>query len=206
MARQRVGVFGGTSDPIHYGHLVAAEEVRYQCHLDKVAFMPAGTPPHKLGQTISPAEHRLMMVDIAVRSNPYFECSDIDIRREGPSYTVHLLEHLRGEWPDTDLYFIMGRDSLANLPTWYQPRRLGALARLVVVDRPRYEVDLAQLEAAVPGLGDALQFVPIPGIAFASSDIQRRVREGRPIKYQLPEAVEAYIYAQGLYTPPQADV
>ena len=206
MARQRVGVFGGTFDPIHYGHLVAAEEVRYQCHLDKVAFMPAGTPPHKLGQTISPAEHRLMMVDIAVRSNPYFECSDIDIRREGPSYTVHLLEHLRGEWPDTDLYFVMGRDSLGNLATWYQPQRLGELARLVVVDRPRYEVDLAKLEAAVPGLSNALEFVPIPGIAFASSDIQRRVREGRPIKYQLPEAVEAYIYAQGLYTAPRTDV
>ena len=206
MARQRVGVFGGTFDPIHTGHLVAAEEVRYQCHLDKVAFMPAGTPPHKLGQTISPAEHRLMMVDIAVRSNPYFECSDIDIRREGPSYTVHLLEHLRGEWPDTDLYFIMGRDSLGNLATWYQPQRLGELARLVVVDRPRYEVDLAKLEAAVPGLSNALEFVPIPGIAFASSDIQRRVREGRPIKYQLPEAVEAYIYAQGLYTAPRTHV
>ena len=206
MARQRVGVFGGTFDPIHYGHLVAAEEVRHVCRLNKVVFMPAGTPPHKMGQTVSLAEHRLIMVDIAVRSNPYFECSDIDIRREGPSYTVNLLEHLHQQWPDTDLYFIMGRDSLANLPTWYQPHRLGALARLVVVDRPRYEVDLAQLEAAVPGLGDALQFVPIPGIAFASSDIQRRVRDSRPIKYQLPEAVEAYIYAQGLYTAPRADV
>ena len=83
MARQRVGVFGGTFDPIHYGHLVAAEEVRVVCQLDKVVFMPAGTPPHKMGQTVSPAEHRLMMVDIAVQSNPYFECSDIDIRRAG---------------------------------------------------------------------------------------------------------------------------
>lgn len=201
MTRQRIGVFGGTFDPIHYGHLVAAEEVRVVCQLDRVVFMPAGKPPHKLGQTVSSPEHRMTMVELAVETNPYFSCSDIDIKREGPSYTVHLLEWLHTVWPNTELYFIMGRDSLANLPTWYEPQRLIQLAHLVVVDRPRYELDLQKLEEAVPGCLEAIQFVSIPGIAFASSDIQRRVRDRRPIKYQIPEAVEAYIYAQNLYPP-----
>lgn len=202
MPRQRLGVFGGTFDPIHLGHLVAAEEVRAACGLDQVVFMPAGVPPHKLHQTISATEHRLAMVELAVESNPYFTCSDIDVRRAGPSYTVSLLELLHHRWgPETDIYFIMGRDSLANLLTWYQPERILELAQVVVVDRPSYEVDMARLNVALPDSINKIEFVTIPGMDIASTDIRERVQTGRPIKYQVPEPVEAYIYANNLYPP-----
>jgi nicotinate-nucleotide adenylyltransferase len=197
---QRIGVFGGTFDPIHHGHLVAAEEVRVVCGLDRVVFMPAGTPPHKLGQRVTPAEHRLEMVQLGIAANPYFTCSTIDIDRPGPSFTVTMLELLHDRWgPETDIYFIMGRDSLADLPNWHQPLRLIELAHIVVVDRPRYEVDMAHLEKTLPGISECVEFVHIPGMAIASSEIQRRVRAGLPIKYQVPDVVEAYIYAQNLY-------
>ncbi len=200
---RRIGVLGGTFDPIHDGHLVAAEEVRHVCRLDKVVFMPAGTPPHKMGQRVTAVEHRLAMVQLAVQGNPHFACSDIDIKRSGPSYTVDLLELLHQLWgPETELFFIMGYDSLGNLPTWHEPCRLFDLAQIVVVDRPRYDLDLDKLNAQLPGCVSRITFVNIPDIETSSSDIRQRVREGRPIKYQLPEAVEAYIYAQNLYPPP----
>lgn len=205
MPSRRVGVFGGTFDPIHIGHLVAAEEVRVVCGLSRVVFVPAGAPPHKLAQEITSPEHRLAMVELALQDNPYFTVSSIDIDRPGPSYTVDMLSLLHQKWGgDTDIYFIMGRDSLADLPKWHEPQRLLDLAYLVCVDRPRYEVDMDALERTIPGVTQRLVFVNIPGIAFSSSDIQRRVRSGRPIKYQLPEAVEAYIYAQNLYNSDDA--
>lgn len=202
MPRRRIGVFGGTFDPIHIGHLVAAEEVRFEYNLSRVVFVPAGSPPHKQGLEITPPEHRLAMVELALQDNPHFTVSTIDVDRPGPSYTVDMLTLLHQQWgTETDIYFMMGRDSLADLPKWHEPQRLLDLAYLVCVDRPRYEVDMDALEKAIPGITARLVFVSIPGIAFSSSDIQRRVRSGRPIKYQLPEAVEAYIYAQNLYSP-----
>lgn len=202
MTRERVGVFGGTFDPIHLGHLVAAEEVRVVLELARVVFVPAGAPPHKLRRPVSPARHRLAMVQLAIDGNPYFTCSTIDMERVGPSYTVDLLELIRKRWgPDKDIFFLMGRDALADLPNWQQPDRICELASLVCVDRPRYEVDMDALERVVPGISKRVEFVHIPGMAISSTDIKRRVRTGRPIKYQVPEAVEAYIYAQNLYPP-----
>lgn len=198
--RTKVGVMGGTFDPIHYGHLVAAEEVCHQLGLARVVFVPAGQPPHKQGQEITPALHRLAMVELAIASNPRFTVSRVDIDRPGPSYTVDTLRLLHEEWgSQVDIHFIMGLDSLADLLSWHQPERLIQLCRLTVVDRPRYEVDMEALEAALPGIKDRVEFLHIPGMNISSTDLQRRVREGWPIKYQVPPAVEAYIYEHGLY-------
>ncbi len=197
----RVGVFGGTFDPIHIGHLVAAEETRVQLKLERVVFVPAGLPPHKLANHISPVEHRLAMVQLAIASNPYFTVSRVDIDRFGPCYTVETMELLRDEWgPGVELYFIMGSDSLADILTWYKPERLIRLCRLAVVKRPGYDVDIKELDRLLPGIASRVQFINSPLIDVASCDIRRRVREGLSIKYQVPEAVERYIYEHGLYS------
>ena len=196
----RVGVFGGTFDPIHIGHLVAAEETRVQLSLERVVFVPAGLPPHKLANHISPVEHRLAMVQLAIASNPYFTVSRVDIDRFGPCYTVDTMELLRDEWgPGTELYFIMGSDSLADILTWHKPERLIRLCRLAVVKRPGYEVDIEELDRLLPGIASRVRFINSPLIDVASCDIRRRVREGLSIKYQVPEVVEKYIYEHGLY-------
>jgi len=196
----RIGVLGGTFDPIHIGHLVAAEEVRVQLGLDRVIFVPAGLPPHKLSNKLSPVEHRLAMVELAIASNPYFTVSRVDIDRFGPCYTVDTIQLLRDELgPDVELYFIMGSDSLADILTWHKPERLIRLCRLAVVERPGYRVDMEELEHLLPGITSRVHFVNSPQLDISSTDIQRRVREGLPIKYQVPEAVEKYIYEHGLY-------
>jgi len=196
----RVGVFGGTFDPIHIGHLVAAEETRVQLSLERVVFVPAGLPPHKLANHISPVEHRLAMVQLAIASNPYFTVSRVDIDRFGPCYTVDTMELLRDEWgPGTELYFIMGSDSLADILTWHKPERLIRLCRLAVVKRPGYDVDIEELDRLLPGIASRVRFINSPLIDVLSCDIRRRVREGLSIKYQVPEVVEKYIYEHGLY-------
>ena len=196
----RVGVFGGTFDPIHIGHLVSAEEVRVKLGLECVVFVPAGLPPHKLDHVMSPVEHRLAMVELAIASNPHFAVSRVDVDRFGPCYTVDTIELLRDEWgADVEIYFIMGSDSLLDILTWHNPRRLIRLCRLAVVSRPGYQVDLDELDALLPGVASRVQMLNAPELAISSTDIQRRVREGLSIKYQVPEAVEAYIYQHKLY-------
>ena len=196
----RVGVLGGTFDPIHNGHLVAAEEVRAQLRLDRVVFVPAGLPPHKLTEHVSSVAHRLAMVKLAIASNPYFTVSHVDIDRFGPCYTVDTIELLRDEWgADVELYFILGSDSLADILTWHRTERLIRLCRLAVVERPGYQVDMDELERLLPGITSRTHFINSPQLDISSTDIQRRVREGLPIKYQAPEAVEDYIYKHDLY-------
>ncbi len=197
----RVGVLGGTFDPIHIGHLVAAEEARVQLRLDQVVFVPAGLPPHKLTNHVAPVDHRLAMVKLAIASNPYFTVSRVDIDRFGPCYTVDTIELLRDEWGgEVELYFILGSDSMADVPTWHRPERLIRLCRLAVVERPGYQVDMEELERMLPGITSRVHFVHSPQLDISSTDIQRRVHEGLPIKYQVPEAVEDYIYEHELYT------
>ena len=196
----RIGVFGGTFDPIHIGHLVSAEEVRVKLSLEHVVFVPAGLPPHKLDHVMSPVEQRLAMVELAIASNPHFAVSRVDIDRFGPCYTVDTIELLRDEWgADVEIYFIMGSDSLLDILTWHNPRRLIRLCRLAVVSRPGYQVDLDELDGLLPGVASRVQTLNAPELAISSTDIQRRVREGLSIKYQVPEAVEAYIYQHKLY-------
>lgn len=200
----RIGVMGGTFDPIHYGHLAVAEEVYATLQLEKMVFVPAGEPPHKPGRHVTSAKHRAEMVQLAIASNPHFAFSRVDLDREGPSYTVDTLRLLRQEWGEqVAIYFVIGWDSLEDLHSWYDPEGiLAQLAHLVVVHRPGYvEKDTyrKQLEAGLPGIQQRLLTVPAPQFDISATDLRQRVAQGRPIKYQLPETVEHYIIENGLY-------
>lgn len=197
---QRIGVIGGTFDPIHYGHLAAAEEVRARMSLTKVLFVVAGIPPHKLDEEVTPVEHRLAMVELGIASNPHFEISRVDVDRPGPSYSVDTISILLEQYgQNTEMFFIMGLDSLVEVPTWRQPQRLIQLCHLVAVTRPGFDVDMRRLEASVPGISSRVEIIDMPELDISSSDLQRRVSEGLPIKYQVPEKVERYINEHQLY-------
>lgn len=196
----RVGVLGGTFDPIHIGHLVAAEEARVCLDLEKVAFVPANLPPHKLHLSVTATEHRLRMVQLAISDNPCFVLSRVDVDRFGPSFTVDTIELLRDEYgPNGELYFIMGADSLADLLTWHRPERLIRLCRIVALTRPGYRADLDELNRLLPGAIARVQLLEMPLLEISSTDLQRRVQMGLSIKYLVPPAVEAYIRQHGLY-------
>jgi nicotinate-nucleotide adenylyltransferase len=197
----RLGIFGGTFDPIHFGHLLTAEESRVSLALDLVLFAPTAMPPHKQQSPVLSVAHRLAMVQIAIADNPGFALSTVDIDRAGPHYsvdTIHLLREERHTSAD-ETFFIMGADSLAQLVTWHEPARLMQSCRLAVVARPNYHLDMPALEAALPGLSSRLGWVAIPVLGISSSDLQRRVREGRSIRYQTPAAVVRYVAEHGLY-------
>jgi nicotinate-nucleotide adenylyltransferase len=199
----RIGVLGGTFDPIHYGHLAVAEECRATLDLDLVLFLPAGDPPHKQGRAISPAADRVRMVELAIASNPSFRLSRVDVDRPGPSYTIGALEALRQEWgPGAGLWFLMGGDSLADLLTWHRPERLLELTRIAATNRPGApKPDPRALEPRLPGAADRIDLVEIPWLDISGSGLRERVARGRPIKYQLPESVERYVHERGLYRP-----
>ncbi|MDR3632765.1 MAG: nicotinate-nucleotide adenylyltransferase [Isosphaeraceae bacterium] len=192
----RLGLFGGTFDPIHLGHLILAEGCREACALDRLWFVVAGLPPHKQGER-TPVADRLEMVRIAIAGHPAFEVSEIEAKRPGPHYSVETLETIHRERPADELFFLIGADSLVDLPTWRQPERIAQLATIVVVNRPGLE-----LGGALPDFGPgthSLRAVTVPPIGIASHDLRRRRAEGRSIRYQVPRGVEAYIEAQGLY-------
>lgn len=197
---RRLGILGGTFDPPHSGHLGAALEALHQLALDRVLWVPAGAPPHKPSQPITPGHHRLVMLERAMAGNPHLSISTVDLERPGPCYTVDTLALLRAEYgPQPEFYFIEGADSLVDLPTWYRPRQLLDLCRFAVVRRPGVEIDLGALEARLPGLRARVHFVEMPLLEISSTDLRRRVRQGRPISYLVPPGVEAYIQEQGLY-------
>jgi len=201
---RHVGLLGGTFDPIHYGHLVIAEEVRTVLHLAEMVFVPAGHPPHKPGRIVTEAQHRLAMLELAIASNPHFTISLVDLERPGPSYTVETLQVLRQQWgAQTAIYFVIGGDSLEDLLAWYDPAGiLQQLTALVAVQRPGYEEAAGYrdtLEARLPGIKQRLIMVQAPQLDISATDLRRRVAESRPIKYQTPEAVERYIIEYGLY-------
>ncbi len=200
----RVGVLGGTFDPIHVGHLFAAEEARTRLGLARVLFVPAGLPPHKLHLDVTATEHRLNMVRLAIADSPHLILSRVDIDRFGPSYTVDTMALLSDEYgPDAELYFIMGSDSLADLLTWHKPERLIRLCRIVALTRPGHRLDLQEIYRLLPAAVARVRLLEIPLLEISSTDLQRRVRLGFSIKYLVPPAVEAYIYQHGLYRPKQ---
>ena len=201
MAARRIGIFGGTFDPIHNGHLAAAEECRAALALDTVLFLPAGDPPHKQGQLISTVADRVAMIERAIAGNDRFQLSRIDVDRAGPSYTVDTLEYLRIVWGDeAQFWFIVGADSLADILTWRAPDRLIQLARFVAVNRPGApDPDPSSLEADLPGATQRIDVVEMPDLAISASDLRDRVRAGRPIRYQVPGVVHDYIAERGLY-------
>ncbi len=201
---RRVGLMGGTFDPVHYGHLVVAEEVYAALDLAEMLFVPAGQPPHKPNRVVTGAQHRLAMLELAIAGNPHFSISRVDLDRPGPSYTVETLRLLREQWGElTALYFVIGWDSLEDLLTWYDPAGiLQQLSYLVAVRRPGYnehEGYRDSLEARLPGIKQRLLVVPAPQFDISSTDLRQRVAENRPIKYQVPESVEQYIKQYKFY-------
>ena len=193
---RRVGVMGGTFDPIHHGHLVAASEVQAWFDLDEVVFVPTGDPWQKSDRVVSPAEHRYLMTVVATASNPRFTVSRVDIDRDGPTYTIDTLRDLHAERPDDDLYFITGADALADIFTWRSPDELFALAQFVGVTRPGHEMDPEPL-GAIPA--DRVTMVEIPALAISSTDCRERTRRGEPVWYLVPDGVVQYIVKHGLY-------
>jgi nicotinate-nucleotide adenylyltransferase len=199
----RLGLFGGTFDPIHLGHLILAEQCREACRLDRVWFVVAGSPPHKQGDR-TPVAHRIEMARIAIAGHPAFEVSDIEAERPGPHYSVDTLQVVRRERPGDELLFLIGADSLVDLPTWRDPAGIARLATIVVVNRPGIAEENPGVPPRVgPDVND-LQFVTIPSIGIASKFIRERVAQRRTIRYLVPRGVEAYIETHGLYRGPEA--
>ena len=197
---RRIGIFGGTFDPIHIGHLILAEEAWFQLQLDHVYLAPAGDPPHKLGRQLAPVRDRLFMAELAAADIDSLLVSSIDADRPGPHYTSDLVRLLQTEaGPDTEFYFLMGMDSLRDLPSWHEASWLVENARLVALSRHDVTLDWEALEAALPGVRSRVIILVMPELEIASHVIQQRVRNGQPIRHMVPRSVEAYIYKHNLY-------
>jgi len=198
---QRIGIMGGTFDPIHYGHLLMAEEARQAFALDQVVFVPNGRPAHKKAYLVSSSEDRFAMTLLATESNPYFTCSRIELDRPGPSYTIDTLRAYRALHPDLDaLYFITGADAVLEILSWHEYDKLADECRFIAVTRPGFVLDRLE-EMLDADFLHQISFLSIPGLEISSTDLRRRVREGRSVKYLTPEAVEGYIEQNGLYRP-----
>jgi nicotinate-nucleotide adenylyltransferase len=194
---RRLGIMGGTFDPIHYGHLVTAEEALVQSALDGVVFVPTGQPWMKEGRDVSPAEDRYLMTVIATASNPRFSVSRVEVDRAGPTYTVDTLRALAEANPDAELYFITGADAMFEIFEWKNTDEVLALAHFIAATRPGY--DLRRFEAAAATKHPNVTVMNIPALAISSTDIRERVRNGHPIRYLVPEGVKSYIEKAGLY-------
>ena len=201
MARVKLGVLGGTFDPPHAGHLTLGEVALSHLALDKVLFIPAGEPWRKEGQEISLAEDRLAMTRLAVAGNPRFEASAVEIERPGPSYIVDTLgELLARHGPETELYVILGQDALLDLPNWKEPRRIVALAWLAVALRsPGRDLDVTDLERAVPGISRRLIVLPMSYVDVSATALREWARKGAALRDLVPPSVEAYIKEHALY-------
>jgi nicotinate-nucleotide adenylyltransferase len=192
---------GGTFDPIHHGHLVAASEVQSWFDLDEVVFVPTGEPWQKSDRVVSPAEHRYLMTVIATASNPRFTVSRVDIDRGGPTYTIDTLRDLHTAMPDTDLFFITGADALAEIFTWRDADELFALACFVGCTRPGYEMEPSML-GGIPS--DRVTILEIPALAISSTECRERRAKGEPVWYLVPDGVVQYIAKHDLYSPTSA--
>jgi nicotinate-nucleotide adenylyltransferase len=206
----RLGILGGTFDPVHYGHLLLAESCREACRLDQVWFLPAAIPPHKQQQELAPGAQRIEMIELAIAGHPGFLVFPYEVDRGGVNYTVDTLDHIKQEDPSRELFFLMGADSLGDLPNWKEPARLCQLATPIVVRRLGSGVDAGESETPdwskldrllsadrVPAIRQ--RQVQMPRIDLSSSDLRQRVAAGRSIRYRTPRAVEKYIETHGLY-------
>lgn len=186
----RIGLMGGTFDPVHLAHLIAASEVCEKLDLDEVIFIPAGNPWQKAGTEISPADTRLQLVDLAIKDDPRFRSSDIEIRRAGPTYAVDTVRELLSENPDNQYFWIVGADVLVGMPTWHEFNELRNIVQIVAVNRN----GISQADVSFDYL-----FVEIPEFRISSTEIRNRVKENNSIKYLVPEPVEQFISETGLY-------
>jgi nicotinate-nucleotide adenylyltransferase len=197
-AGRRIGVMGGTFDPIHHGHLVAASEVAHRFGLDDVVFVPTGEPWQKRGRTVSPAEDRYLMTVIATASNPRFSVSRVDIDRQGPTFTVDTLRDLLRQNPGVELFFITGADALEKILTWRGWEEMFELATFVGVSRPGFELSDTHLAE----IGDGrVHLLEIPALAISSTECRRRAAEDAPVWYLVPDGVVQYIAKRNLYRP-----
>ena len=195
----RLGVMGGTFDPIHHGHLVAGSEVAARFGLDEVVFVPTGTPWQKAKRVVSPAEDRYLMTVIATASNPKFSVSRVDIERPGDTYTVDTLHDLHAQrGPETEIFFITGADALASIVTWHGADHLFELAHFIGVSRPGVPLDSSDV-SHLPA--DKVTLMEIPALAISSTDCRARVAEGLPIWYLVPDGIVQHINKRGLYRP-----
>jgi len=199
----RIGIFGGSFDPVHFGHLLLAECCREQIPLDAVRFVPAAVPPHKQQRELTPAESRIEMLELAIGGHPAFSVSRYETDRGGLNYTADTLAHFRNEAPASELFFLLGADMFHDLPRWRQPQRICELAVPIAVRRSgEPPLDFSALAAIVsPAQIEAMQryAVEMPEIGLSASDIRRRVAVGQGIRYRTPRAVEKYIETRGLY-------
>ncbi|WP_333871317.1 nicotinate-nucleotide adenylyltransferase [Desulforamulus putei] len=198
---KQICLMGGTFDPIHYGHLVVAEEVRQKFGLQKVLFIPAARPPHKMGKKISEAYHRVNMTRLATASNKYFEVSTLEIERQGISYTIDTVREIKRIYGIETVYFITGADAVLEIINWKEAEKLLSMCTFIAATRPGYNLNnIKETLKSLPG--DILKRIlplEVPALSISSSDIRQRVMEGRSIKYLLPESVEEYILKNGLY-------
>ena len=200
MAGKSLGILGGTFDPIHIGHLRMAEHVFQSMDLEKIIFIPAYVPPHKLGQDFAPAQDRYAMTKLAVADNPHFIVSDMELKRSGVSYTIDTIRQLHNLYPDKELHFIIGADSVAQLHTWHNIEEMLELTRFVAVWRPGYEDAMEEL---VRHLGqrarERVWLLDTPVYAISSTEKRTRLRQGQSLEGLVPAQVEEYIYEHGLY-------
>ncbi|WP_269961711.1 nicotinate-nucleotide adenylyltransferase [Corynebacterium sp. c6VSa_13] len=200
--RLRIGIMGGTFDPIHHGHLVAASEVAWRFHLDSVIFVPTGQPWQKADRQVSAAEDRYLMTVVATASNPRFSVSRVDIDRPGPTYTIDTLRDIHAQFPDAELFFIIGADALATIVTWRDWEAMFDLAHFIGVTRPGYEL----IQDLVPEVHrERVSLIDVPAMAISSTDCRRRAQRGQPVWYLVPDGVVQYIAKRGLYGSPAGD-
>jgi len=195
-----IGIFGGTFDPPHLGHLILAAEARAQLDLERVLWVLTPDPPHKQGQSIAPMEHRLAMVRLVIARDAQFDLSSVDLTRPGPHYALDTVQILAKENPGVNLVYLMGGDSLRDLPQWHRPADFVSACSLIgMMRRPGDKVQLFDLEKGLPGLRSKVRFVDAPLLDIAARDIRARIADGRPFRYYLPERVYEYIEVHGLY-------
>ncbi|MDR3585484.1 MAG: nicotinate-nucleotide adenylyltransferase [Desulfosporosinus sp.] len=199
--KPRLGIMGGTFDPIHYGHLVAAEMARGEFDLSKVLFIPSGTPPHKIRRDVSAANLRYEMVELAIKDNPAFDLSPLEIERRGLSYTVETLRILRRTWPEYELYFITGTDALLEIFSWREAEEILTMIQFIGAARPGFDASdfLLKVQQEHPETLGRIHYLEVPALAISSTDIRARVRNKQPIRYLLPEPVRLFLQQHGLY-------
>jgi len=199
----QIGLFGGTFDPPHIGHLILCAETRAQLGLDRLLWILTPDPPHKQGQAITALEHRLAMVKLAISDDPHFELSTVEMDRPGPHFALDTVKTIADQHPAADLVYLMGGDSLRDLPAWHRPTELVARLRYIgVMRRPGDSIDLTALEKIIPGLTAKVRYVEAPLLDIAAHEIRQRIAEGRPFRYFLPPLVYDYIVKHNLYHYP----
>ncbi|HEX9838885.1 MAG TPA: nicotinate-nucleotide adenylyltransferase [Anaerolineales bacterium] len=200
MPRERIGLFGGTFDPPHIGHLILASEAQYQLELTRLLWTLTPEPPHKQDQPITPIEHRLAMVNLAIADNPSFELSRLELDRPGPHYTLDTIKLVAEQNPDAEIVPVIGGDSLHDLPTWHHPQELLYAAHWIgVMRRPGESANLEELERELPGISSKVHYVDAPLLEIASREIRSRIADGRIFRYYLPDPVYHYINQHHLY-------